>query len=63
VPGSGGGSGLARIDSAGSRVAVASRNGMVWIWSTTTAELESAFLADTASPDRTFDLAFDPRGR
>jgi WD40 repeat protein len=46
----------------GEQVALASRNGTVWIWSTETRELEHSFVADHASPDRTFDLAFDPHG-
>lgn len=50
------------FDGTGSRVALASENGMVWIWSTTAGELASTFLADRSAPDRTFDLAFDPRG-
>jgi len=45
----------------GTKVAAASVNGTVWLWGTDGSPLGS-FMADHASPDRSFDLATDPLG-
>ena len=45
----------------GSRVAVASRNGMVWIWHVD-GTAAATFVADAVYSDGILDVAFDPRG-